>query len=180
MAPGGRFELGDDSELTFVIEGGTRVTPGTVGDPGTYPAIDIETSNDPEFAFDDVKAELGGALVLDFDYPGVGLGETFDLIVATGAFPLTGGFGSRTITGLPGNLAAYGNIVADGMGSSIYRVTVTCPGDFDGSGDVGVTDLLDLLAGWGACGGCNADTDGSGFVDVTDLLAFLSDWGGCS
>lgn len=26
-----------------------------------------------------------------------------------------------------------------------------CPGDIDGSGSVGITDLLDLLAGWGPC-----------------------------
>ncbi len=27
----------------------------------------------------------------------------------------------------------------------------TCPWDIDGSGDVGITDLLALLANWGPC-----------------------------
>jgi hypothetical protein len=53
-----------------------------------------------------------------------------------------------------------------------------CPWDCgDENGDVGITDLLKLLAGWGGPGAC--DIDGGGAVDVTDLLAMLGHWGPC-
>jgi hypothetical protein len=51
------------------------------------------------------------------------------------------------------------------------------PGDVDGSGDVGVDDLLALLGVWGPCEGCPADGDGDGVVDVNDLLGLLAAWG---
>ncbi len=57
--------------------------------------------------------------------------------------------------------------------------TSTCPEDLDGSGDVGVTDLLTLLGAWGTDPGGPPDFDGSGAVDVIDLLALLGAWGGC-
>ena len=58
----------------------------------------------------------------------------------------------------------------------------TCPADLDGSGDVGVKDLLFLLGTWGPCpkkGDCPADFDNSGNVGVKDLLILLGNWGPC-
>ena len=54
-----------------------------------------------------------------------------------------------------------------------------CPWDLDGTGTVGVSDLLALLADWGPCKGCPADFDDDGFVGVSDLLALLANWGPC-
>ena len=54
-----------------------------------------------------------------------------------------------------------------------------CPADIDGSGAVGVDDLLALISAWGPCSGCDADIDGSGAVGVDDLLALISAWGPC-
>lgn len=54
-----------------------------------------------------------------------------------------------------------------------------CPWDLDGSGDVGVTDLLAVLAAWGAPAAGPPDFDGDGVVGVTDLLALLGNWGPC-
>ncbi len=57
-----------------------------------------------------------------------------------------------------------------------------CLWDLDGSGDVGVKDLLFLLGAWGPCpkkGDCPADFDNSGDVGVKDLLALLGAWGQC-
>ena len=59
---------------------------------------------------------------------------------------------------------------------------VPCPADIDGSGDVGVKDLLFLLGAWGDCpakGECPADFDDSGDVGVKDLLFLLGAWGAC-
>ncbi len=72
------------------------------------------------------------------------------------------------------------------MASSLPDATLTadkdCPWDFDGSGDVGVSDFLDLLGNWGACppkGDCPWDFDGSGYVGVSDFLELLGNWGPC-
>ena len=54
-----------------------------------------------------------------------------------------------------------------------------CPWDLDGSGDVGIVDLLDLLAQWGTNPGGPPDFDGDGTVDIADFLALLSNWGAC-
>ncbi|MHC4416087.1 MAG: di-heme oxidoredictase family protein [Planctomycetota bacterium] len=61
----------------------------------------------------------------------------------------------------------------------------TCPGDLDGSGDVGIADLLSLLDDWGPCpeapAPCNADVDPDldGRVGLRDLLTLLAAWGPC-
>ena len=52
------------------------------------------------------------------------------------------------------------------------------PGDLDGDGIVGITDLLMLLSNWGQCkGDCPADLDGDGTVGIFDLLTLLTNWG---
>ena len=55
--------------------------------------------------------------------------------------------------------------------------------DVDGSGDVGITDFLDMLATWGPCPDppepCPADIDYSGDVGITDVLKLLALWGPC-
>lgn len=53
-----------------------------------------------------------------------------------------------------------------------------CPADLDDDGSVGITDLLMLLAAWGAPG--VADFDGNGLVGITDLLMLLAEWGPCA
>ncbi|NNF44723.1 MAG: hypothetical protein HKO59_11895 [Phycisphaerales bacterium] len=54
-----------------------------------------------------------------------------------------------------------------------------CVADLDGSGDVGFTDLLQMLARWGVCVDCPQDLDGSGDVGFIDLLTLLAAWGPC-
>jgi hypothetical protein len=58
-----------------------------------------------------------------------------------------------------------------------------CVSDIDGDGATGTTDLLTLLAGWGACVdppiGCAGDITFDGVVDVADLLVLIAAWGGC-
>ena len=54
-----------------------------------------------------------------------------------------------------------------------------CPWDLDGSGAVGIADLLSLLTQWGADPGGPPDFDGNGSVGVSDLLTLLANWGPC-
>ncbi len=52
--------------------------------------------------------------------------------------------------------------------------------DLDDSGEVGVPDLLLMLAAWGECEfnePCPADLDCNGTVGVPDLLIMLAEWG---
>lgn len=51
-------------------------------------------------------------------------------------------------------------------------------GDVDGDGEVGVTDLLDVISDWGRCPCCPTDLNGDGAVDVNELLNVISNWGG--
>jgi hypothetical protein len=58
-----------------------------------------------------------------------------------------------------------------------------CLGDATGDGLINVSDILAVIAAWGACppeGDCDADVDGSGTVGVSDILIVLDAWGGCS
>jgi len=58
--------------------------------------------------------------------------------------------------------------------------TTTCPGDFDGTGSVGVDDLLTLLGEYSSCtSNCQADMNADGIVDVNDMLMLLGAWGPC-
>jgi hypothetical protein len=59
----------------------------------------------------------------------------------------------------------------------------TCAGDINGDGQIGIEDLGDMIAAWGACPGapdpCPSDLDGDGLVGITDFLELLSLWGPC-
>ncbi len=54
-----------------------------------------------------------------------------------------------------------------------------CPWDLDDNNDIGVGDLLVLLAAWGPNPGHAADFDGNDEVGVSDLLVLLANWGPC-
>ncbi|MBP27206.1 MAG: hypothetical protein CMJ63_03165, partial [Planctomycetaceae bacterium] len=57
---------------------------------------------------------------------------------------------------------------------------ITCPGDFDETGDVGIDDLLILLSEFAECtSGCQSDMDSDGDVDIDDMLALIGAWGVC-
>ncbi|MEE8154748.1 MAG: FG-GAP repeat protein [Phycisphaerales bacterium] len=64
-------------------------------------------------------------------------------------------------------------------GSAYLFDSSSCPWDLDGSGSVGASDLLSLLASWGPCKGCPADFDFDDDVGASDLLALLVNWGPC-
>lgn len=49
-------------------------------------------------------------------------------------------------------------------------------GDVDGDGQVGFTDLVEILAAWGTPGDCATDPSGDGTVGFDDLLVVLNGW----
>lgn len=59
-----------------------------------------------------------------------------------------------------------------------YTGTVGCPGDLDGDGLVGVTDILQLLVGFGCTTACGpSDVNADGVVNVSDVLFLLGLFG---
>ena len=54
----------------------------------------------------------------------------------------------------------------------------TCSEDFDGDGEVDVTDILVLIGDWGGTDPAH-DLDGNGTVGVSDLLLMIAAWGPC-
>jgi hypothetical protein len=65
----------------------------------------------------------------------------------------------------------------------LVTVPAPCPADIDGSGSVGLPDLLALLSAWGPCPGapedCPEDLNGDDVVGLADLLQLLAAWGPC-
>ncbi|MHC5006204.1 MAG: hypothetical protein ACYTGF_02480 [Planctomycetota bacterium] len=79
---------------------------------------------------------------------------------------------------LPPGITA--NAPSIGLVNNYFQAAASpCPGDLDGSGDVGVTDFLALLAVWGTDPGGPPDFDGDGDVGITDFLLLLANWGSC-
>jgi hypothetical protein len=56
--------------------------------------------------------------------------------------------------------------------------TLPCPADFNGDGNVDVTDILRVISNWGGVG--REDINGDSLVNVTDLLALIDAWGDCN
>lgn len=54
-----------------------------------------------------------------------------------------------------------------------------CVGDINGDNEVGISDLLILIAAWGPCPDCDADLNGDDSVNIDDLLILLAAWGPC-
>ena len=137
---------------------------------------------------------VGAAHVFVFD--GASWAATAELVGSDAGDPEFGGtppyFGLAL--SLAGSTAAIASPFHDsfqngGDSGAVYmfdmdqvNCDLPCPWDLDGSGDVGVKDLLFLLGTWGPCpkkGDCPADFDDSGDVGVKDLLDLLGAWGPC-
>ena len=69
--------------------------------------------------------------------------------------------------------------VEAGVDGVHLQMVVCCPWDLDGTGDVGITDFLELLSVWGTDPGGPPDFDGDGTVGITDFLELLGNWGAC-
>ncbi|MCH8344553.1 MAG: hypothetical protein IH983_11260 [Planctomycetes bacterium] len=86
------------------------------------------------------------------------------------------------------SVAIEGNTVVIGAHGEDHQAGATyiydlaaclCPADLDGDGNVGILDLLSLLAAWGTDPGGPPDFDNDGAVGILDLLELLANWGPC-
>jgi uncharacterized membrane protein len=76
---------------------------------------------------------------------------------------------------------ASGRIAGTGIIDGELRAILLnpCPADVNLDDVVDVSDLLDLIAGWGLSGDMRQDVNGNAVVDVLDLLDLLAAWGPC-
>jgi len=58
-------------------------------------------------------------------------------------------------------------------------VDAECQSDLNVDGNVGVEDLLSVIADWNCSGDCSADINGDLLVNVEDLLIVIGAWGPC-
>lgn len=60
---------------------------------------------------------------------------------------------------------------------AVQCATASCPGDLDGDGFHGATDILAVLSEFGCTGNCTFDITGDGSVSANDILALLALYG---
>ena len=134
------------------------ITRGPVVNPTITLAVKPVISLDPRAANDSVNAVSTS--------PNDGF---FEPVSYRGAFSSTGNW-------LCGWTAAdaYGMNVAPPGGCVIAGV---CVGDVDGNGNVGASDLAELLGAWGSG---DIDFDADGLTGASDLSALLGNWGACN
>lgn len=163
-----------------------RIVPGGVGTFGSvavtgevvlgedgFVVIDAGPTGVDGFEVDG-PIQLGGALRIDaIDDWTPAIGTQVTVLSATGE--ITGAFADVTSP----DLGTWS--IATGGGAVIATLTAgpTCGRDVDQDGDVGLSDLITVLAGWGYCPSCAADVDRDDEVGLSDLLAVLADWGPC-
>ena len=69
------------------------------------------------------------------------------------------------------------NTGAEGMAVFKYASLVSpVAGDANGDGTIDILDFLSVLAAWGPCAGCPQDFDENGDVGINDLLILLANW----
>jgi hypothetical protein len=184
-APSGDAQTGPGSAYVFDLTTGEELfkltaSDGTVGDRfGTSVAIGQGAVI--------VGATLGSA---DSDSL-AGAAYVFDLVTGQEIAKLTAD-GSQAIDYFGGAVTIYGQTAAVGAhgqntpqgvdaGSAyLFNLAVSVPGDLDGDGFVGVSDLNIVFSHWNmpvtpgdlALG----DADGDGFVGIDDLTFVLSAW----
>ena len=76
----------------------------------------------------------------------------------------------------------YTDLIADPWDFSVAprNLLATCAGDINDDGVVDFSDMLQVLADWGPCGGaCSGDVNDDNIVDLSDLLTVLVSWGPC-
>ena len=90
-------------------------------------------------------------------------------VAISGVTAIVGAFGDDDNGILSGSAYLFDAAATPGM----------CPWDLDGTGGVGILDLLALLAAWGTDPGGPPDFDGDCTVGILDLLTLLANWGPC-
>lgn len=117
------------------------------------------------------RADLDGRNVEDVVTCGVGFARGITLVRTQAC-----SFADGSCSDLPEAFCRAQGGIPQGIDTTCELL---CPGDVDGNGDVGVTDLLAILGAWGPCCACREDLDESGEVGAAELQILLRTWGSC-
>ncbi len=124
------------------------------------------------------RVDLAGSLVWTSELSGISGGKSRLSCAVSTQGPIVAAFQS----GDAGNYDLYAqNVGIDGVLGPIVGCTSPCLGDFDCSGGVDLTDLLQFLSAWLAELGLSgpnlaSDRNADNAVDLTDLLDFIGSW----
>ncbi len=129
------------------------------------------------------QVPASGTVVVEFHYP-----DGQELDPPAGMWPGSNGFGQTGPSYIraddcgiyePTDLSDIFTPIHLVM--NVYGVSAkcACSWDLDGDANVGILDLLALLAAWGTDPGGPPDFDGDGTVGILDLLTLLANWGPC-
>ncbi len=170
-----------------VFLSGKYVSSQTTGNifnfPGNLPCSNC-TANQHLLLATSAFAALPGAPAPDYIIP-VGFfavkGDTLDYYVYDAFTFGAGELPTDCINSLHDGGGTGRNSPTNFAGETASVDACPCPWDLDGSGDVGILDLLALLAAWGPCQVCvpACDLDGDCNVGILDLLILLANWGLC-
>ncbi|MCZ6493568.1 MAG: FG-GAP repeat protein, partial [Planctomycetota bacterium] len=170
----------DPENWQWVEEQKLLASDGAVFDQfGRAVAIDGDTAVIGAFDHEDVGPVFGAAYVFRFDPAGSGSWIEQQKLLPN-PNPWTNFFGwSVAIDGDTAVIGAYGEDQQAGAAYVFDLTACLCTADLDGDGNVGILDLLALLAAWDTEPGGPPDFDGDGTVGILDLLELLANWGAC-
>lgn len=130
-------------------------------DFGWIEVVTPEDANPPTLAFD---------WLVEIDGKGFATYRMENLYLGQAEHDLGWPWGSVTV-----NIES-GSITAD---LGLASVAAPCYADVTGDGNVDVSDILEVISGWGYCFECPADVNRDDVIDVSDLLEIVSGWGPC-
>ena len=164
-----KLDLAGDIYTTGTFSGTTDFDPGA----GVFDLISAGGTDIFVLALD-----TDGNLRSVATMGGTGFNQGLALTVdSTGRVYVSGEFRS-TVDFDPGPDMTNLTSVFGNSDAFVLRLSTPCPGDTDGDGSVGFTDLLTVIFNWGPCGTpCPADINGDGTVNFEDLIAVIINFG---
>ena len=107
-----------------------------------------------------------------------GLGGGIYIISNSNATLTSSNVCSNAPNQIQGNYDGLDNTVSFECAVKCQDYLPECP-DINGDGNVGATDILNVLADWGLSD-TPADVTQDGIVDISDILLVVSNWGPCN
>ena len=167
----------DESEPTDRIIGSFVFEDGTFTDLGTLPGYDviagIDLNNQSQIVGSERAVQSSNKPDIGFIWQDGVMTNINDLLPSDCELTVYRAEGINNAGQITGSATNQDNDPVAFILTPIEPPT----GDLDGDCEVGVADLLILLASWGPCKECDADLDGNGIVGVKDLLILLGNWG---
>lgn len=149
---------------------------------------DVDGDNHPDLLLSALASDVGeedaGQVTLHSGVDGAVIrsitSTVGDLFFGTDAAPFGDLNGDGAIDYLIAGAGSNQGLLGEVYVIAGIPIKVEEPGDLNGDGVVGTTDLLLLLGAWGRCGDCGdcaPDFDGDCIVGTGDLILLLGNWG---